>query len=78
MPRYTFDVEGGPSATVELPSLADAKCEAVRYAGRLMCDSADSFWDARDFQMIVSNDEGLALFSLHMIGTDAPSILGSA
>lgn len=37
-PLVSGDVEG-----VEFESIAAAKCEAVRFAGQLMCDSADHF-----------------------------------
>ena len=74
MPRFTFDVAGGPTAEVELPSLADAKCEAVRFAGRVICDAADSFWDAQEFQLTVTDHSGLILFALNLIATPAPAM----
>lgn len=74
MPRFTFNVAGGPASEVELPSLADAKCEAVRFAGRMICDRADSFWDAKEFQLTVSDDTGLVLFTLNLIATPAPAM----
>ena len=41
MPRFFFHVEDRPDDEgTELPSVAAAKCEAVRYAGKLICDEA--------------------------------------
>ena len=59
---------------MDLPSLAVAKCEAVRYAGRLICEQANSFWDKGDFTMSVTDETGLILFSLVLSGVDAPII----
>lgn len=76
MPRFFFHVEDGPDDLgVELPSLADAKCEAARYAGKLLSDAAESFWIAAQINMTVTNEIGLALFVVNISGTDAPSIL---
>lgn len=57
-----------------LPNLADAKCEAVRYAGRLLCDRASEFWDTGEFMMTVTDDSGLTLFTLQFSAVEAPVI----
>jgi hypothetical protein len=59
---------------MDLPNLAAAKCEAVRYAGRLICEQANTFWDKGDFAMSVTDETGLILFSLVLSGVDAPVI----
>jgi hypothetical protein len=74
MPSFIFRVDGGPDQVAEADSLAEAKCKAVRYAGQLICDSADRFWDTADFRMDVSDRSGLVLFTLEFLGTDAPAI----
>lgn len=75
MPRFFFHVEGGPDDLgLELPSVAHAKCEAARYAGHLLCDAAECFWDNAEFDMRVANEEGLVLFTITISGTDAPAI----
>ncbi|MGZ2412868.1 uncharacterized protein DUF6894 [Sphingomonas sp. F9_3S_D5_B_2] len=82
MPRYHFNVDDDQSHRneegVELPSLAEAKCQAVRYAGNLICDRSGDFWDRGEFAMTVTDENGLMLFSLQFIGTDAPAIRSSA
>ena len=76
MPRYFFHVGGSSRDTegVHLESLAVAKCEAVKLAGQLICESAGVFWDAQDFVMNVANEDGLTLFNLMFIGTEAAAI----
>ena len=78
MPRFYFHIEDGTSIAddvgMELPDVAEAKCEAVRYAGRLICDHAGEFWDAGQWNMTVSDERGLTLFALHLSGTEAAAI----
>lgn len=75
MPRFFFHIEGGPDDLgLELPSIAQAKCEAARYAGHALWDAADSFWDSAELNMRVVNEDGLVLFTLTISGTDAPAI----
>ena len=81
MARYFFHVEDGSEIAddlgMELPTLAEAKCEAVRYAGRLICDHGTKFWDSADWSMTVTDEKGLTQFSLQFIGTEAPAIQSS-
>ena len=75
MPIFHFVVQDGSEAVaLELPNIAAAKCEAARYAGRLLCDAADTFWGNAEFAMTVTDEIGLVLFSLTMSGIDAPVI----
>jgi hypothetical protein len=81
MTRYFFHVEDGAGISddvgMELAGVAQAKCEALRYAGRLICDGADGFWDSGDWSMTVSDETGLTLFTLHLSGIEAPAIRAS-
>jgi len=79
VPRFFFHIEGGSALEddaegFDLMNIAEAKCEAVRFAGRLICDAASTFWDVGDFHMTVSDERGLTLFELRFVGTEAPSI----
>ena len=79
MPRFFFHVHGPPDELgVELPDLAAAKCEAVRFAGRLLCDQASEFWESADFHMTVTDERGLTLFTLQFHAFDAPAIRSSS
>jgi hypothetical protein len=76
MPRFVFHVEGASDTVVsDHSSLAEAKCEAVSYAGKLICDAASTFWDTPDFHMWVTDGTGLVLFDLRFIGTTAPAAM---
>lgn len=59
---------------MEYGDLRIAKCEAVRYAGSLLCDLAENFWDDADFELTVTDEEGLILFTMRVVGTEAPVI----
>ncbi len=73
---FFFHVDGGPPD--ELGSVHSstmrAKCEAARYAGQLLCDTADTCWETASFNMTVTDEKGLALFMLSISGFDAPAI----
>ena len=77
MPRYFFNVENdGLSAEEtgsEFPDLATAKCEAVKFAGTFVCHEADIFWERREWRLNVSDHNGAPLFSIRVLGEDAPS-----
>lgn len=74
MPLYHFNVNAEIDAEgIELSDIAVAKCEAVKLAGQLICEEhADTFWDAGEWTMNVTNGSGLALFQLILFGTEAP------
>jgi hypothetical protein len=80
MARYFFHVDGDPLDTegVEIESLAKAKCEAVKVAGTLICDTASAFWDRSDWKLTVTNEVGLTLFCLVFVGIEAPSTRAEA
>ena len=58
----------------DFPSIQEAKAQAVVYAGQLLCDVREHFWDTGDFELTVSDENGLILFSMRMIGIEAPAI----
>lgn len=84
MPRFFFHTNHPTEGNVqddegmEFPNIHVAKCEAVAYAGRLLCDVAEHFWDTGDFEMTVTDEKGLILFTMRVIGTEAPAIRMSA
>ena len=82
MPTFFFEIEDGSGITddlgMELADLAEARCEAVRYAGRLICDHAGNFWNSGDWKMTVTNDKGLSLFSLQFVGIESPAIMATS
>lgn len=75
MPKFFFHTDDLPDTDgVDLGGLAIAKCEAVKLAGRIICDGSSTFWDSAEWSMTVADEHGLTLFQLLIIGTDAPSI----
>ncbi len=80
MPRFFFHTNNPAERTVqddegmEFPSVHEAKCQAVVYAGQLLRDVAEKFWDNADFELTVTNDHGLILFTMRVVGTEAPAV----
>jgi hypothetical protein len=75
--RYFFHLEHATDTDgVELESLAEAKCEAARRAGKLLCEVAERFRDSGEFNMSVSDENGLVLFTLVLSTIEAPAIMG--
>lgn len=76
MPIFHFNVHGDQSQAegVDLASVADAKNTAIRYVARLLTDHAPAFWQSGHIGLSVSDDTGLMLFSIEIVGTDAPAI----
>jgi len=73
--RFHFQIEGELNAEeADLPSVSAAKCQALRYASKVVCDEPQKFWESGGFQMTVSDETGLTLFALVMSGIEAPSI----
>jgi hypothetical protein len=80
VPRYFFHTNHPAERVVQddegmiFASVERAKGEAVAYAGRLLCDAAERFWDNSDFELTVTNSKGLILFTLRIVGTVAPAV----
>ena len=78
MPLYHFNIDGDQPCHDheghELESLEAAKCEAIQMAGRIICDAAGAFWDRAEWSMTVTDDAGLTLLHLGIIGTEAPAV----
>ncbi len=80
MARYFFHTNHPAELTVqddeglEFASVHDAKCAAVKYAGQLLADVAEKFWDNADFDLTVTDEKGLILFSMRVVGIEAPAI----
>jgi hypothetical protein len=84
VPRFYFHTNH-PSESVaqddegfEFPTVHEAKCEAVKFAGQLLADAAEHFWDEGDFELTVTDDTGLVLFAMRVVGIEAPAIRWAA
>lgn len=84
MPRFYFHTNHPAQGNLQddegitLRSIHEAKGQAVAYAGRLLCDVAEKFWDTADFELTVTDDKGLILFTMRVVGTEAPAIRQAA
>jgi hypothetical protein len=78
MTRYFFHIEDGSHVQddlgVELENITEAKCEAVKLAGQSICDAAGHFWDKEEWKLIARDENGLTLFMLEVVGTEAAAI----
>ena len=58
MPLYYFHIEDGQPFPdhegTDLPNLEAARIEAVRLAGAMLKDSADTFWNGEQWQLRVT------------------------
>lgn len=74
MPIYFFQMAGHVAPDPEgydLPDLETARRVAVRTACAIIGQSVEEFWGQREWVMTVTDDAGLALFSLTFFATDA-------
>ena len=83
MPRFYFHTNHPAELTMQddegldFASIHDAKCAAVKYAGQVLADAAEHFWDTADFDLTVTDESGLILFSMRVVGIEAPAIRAS-
>jgi hypothetical protein len=72
MPRFHFNLDDQPDEQgLELTDLAAAKCEALEFAARHICDAANAFWDREEWTLRVTDERGLTLMQLHIVGTQS-------
>lgn len=68
MARYFFNTQDGVAVPdtegVELPSGAEAEVEAVTLAGEMLQEHAKDFWRTKSFTVTVTDETGLALFTI--------------
>jgi hypothetical protein len=78
MPKFFFEIADAypaiPCVGFDLPTLSAARCHALRYAGQLLCDQAESFWSDAEWTMTVTNHDHLTLFLLTIDTLDAPAV----
>jgi hypothetical protein len=63
---------------MDFPSVHEAKCAAVKYAAQLLSDSTEHFWDSADFELTITDQKGLILFSMRVVGIEAPAVRAAA
>ena len=75
MSRYFFHTNNPRISLTKWISRICKPPSAKRSASRVSCyDAADRFWDDADFEMTVTDEKGLILFTMRVVGTEAPAI----
>jgi hypothetical protein len=77
MPLYHFHIHDGVSTPdvegTELGNVEQAREQAVRLAGELLCMHPRAFWQGDEWVMEVTDHDGLMLFTITFFVTDAPA-----
>ena len=75
--RYFFNQMDGEvkldDEGVDLDSFGEARLEAVRYAASVLRDHPTLVWTGQDFRVEVTDINKLILFTVIVVGVDAPA-----
>ena len=73
MPRYFFNIEGGPYPDpddgIDLAGPEQARAAAVTLAGEMLQDVDGQFWGAPEWRLHVTDEEGATVCMLSIRGT---------
>jgi hypothetical protein len=82
MPTYHINIrtESHIASTVDVDraSLTDLRLEMAQFVGELLKDHAALIWVDEDWQIDVTNDEGLILYVIHISASETSATKGSA
>lgn len=77
MARYFFNQFNGEfkpdDQGLEFATLNEARLEAVRYAGEVLREHPTLVWTGEDFRIEVTDAKRLVLFTIIVVGIDAPA-----
>ena len=80
MPRFFFHRTNGAFDSddegTELCDLATARAEAIRFAAETVRDDPQQVWAGDVFRVEVSDEEGMLLCTVIILGLNAPASLG--
>jgi hypothetical protein len=80
MPRFFFHHTDGAfdpdNEGTDFPDLMAARTAAVRYAAELVRDRPYEVWAGDTFRIEVSDEEGMLLCTVVILGLDAPAARG--
>lgn len=81
MPRFYFHTQDGHVSHdgdgTLLPNLAAARREAVRVSCEMLRMREDDFWLTRSWQMTVTDEMGLVLFTIDVSAQLSPAVAGT-
>jgi hypothetical protein len=77
---YFFNLAGAvydpDVAGTEFPTLAHARVEAAKHAGELLRDKPEIVWKGEELRVEVTDSDQLVLFTVIVLGVDAPVCSG--
>ncbi len=74
MKRYHFKADGQSDLKgVRLADLAAVKCEAAKVAASIVVAAADDDWQRREWTVTVTDDFGMKLLELRIVGSEMPA-----
>ena len=80
MPRYFFDVKDHGMEVddlgVDLADVAEARKQALIFAGAILSDDPDLVWDGSELQVRVRDAAGIGVLTVHISATDGPAATG--
>ena len=80
MARYFFNLAGAvydpDNEGFDLPSLGQARVMAAQHAGEVLRDRPGVVWDGEELRVEVTDENRLVMFTLIVVGVDAPSTRG--
>jgi hypothetical protein len=81
MPTYHINIRTeshiADFVKVEKESLTDLRLEMARFVGELLKDHAELIWADEDWQIDVTNGEGLILYVIHISASETPATTGT-
>lgn len=76
MPIYHFHSADGErdvdSEGLELPGLAEARDQAIRFSGSVLKDNPAHLWESGHWRVEVTDDNNALLFTVITLAIDAP------
>ena len=80
MPRFYFHRTDGTfdpdNEGTDFPDLSTARSEAIRFAAETVRDKPQEVWAGDTFRVEVSDEEGMLLCTIAILGLDAPASRG--
>jgi hypothetical protein len=77
MPSFHFDVQSGTNdcnrTVLECEDLPEAQRAALKLAGTAISDAAGTFWQNPEWMLIATDDDGVTVFQLQVLGAEGPA-----
>jgi hypothetical protein len=81
MPLYHINIRTeshiANTLDVERASLTELRLEMAAFVGELLRDHAELIWVDQDWQIDVTNDDGLILYVIHISASETSATAGS-